>query len=55
MALAKLNAGTITLGMYLYGLSIGVPVETLYKVMTSPIAFRLAEITKGDVFNGESS
>lgn len=55
LALAKLNAGTITLGMYLYGLSIGVPVETLYKVMTSPIAFRLAEITKGDVFNGESS
>lgn len=55
LALAKLNAGTITLGMYLYGLAIGVPVETLYKVMTSPIAFRLAEITKGDVFNGESS
>lgn len=55
LALAKLNAGTITLGMYLYGLSIGIPVETLYKVMTSPIAFRLAEITKGDIFNGEPS
>ena len=54
LALSKLNAGTSTLGMYLYGLSLGVPVETLYKIMTSPLAIRLAELTRGDAFNGNS-
>lgn len=52
LALAKLNAGPETLGMYLYGLSLGVPVNTLFKIMTSPVAFRLAELAKGDLFNG---
>ena len=54
LALAKLNAGTQTLGMYLYGLSLGVPVNTLFKIMTSPFAFRLVELAKGDIFSGNS-
>lgn len=54
LALAKLNAGTQTLGMYLYGLSLGVPVDNLFKIMTSPLAFRLVELAKGDIFNGNS-
>lgn len=54
LALAKLNAGTQTLGMYLYGLSLGVPVDTLFKIMTSPFAFRLVELAKGDIFSGNS-
>lgn len=54
LALAKLNAGTQTLGMYLYGLSLGVPVDTLFKIMTSPFAFRLVELAKGDTFSGNS-
>lgn len=54
LALAKLNAGTQTLGMYLYGLSLGVPVDTLFKIMTSPLAFRLVELAKGDIFSGNS-
>lgn len=54
LVLAKINAGTSTMGMYLYGLSIGVPTDTLYKIMTSPLAFRLAELTKGDIFNKDS-
>jgi hypothetical protein len=52
--LAKINAGTSTIGMYLYGLSLGIPFDTLYKIMTSPLAFRLAELTKGDSFNNDS-
>ncbi len=54
LALAKLNAGTQTLSMYLYGLSLGVPVDTLFKIMTSPLAFRLVELAKGDIFSGNS-
>ena len=54
LALAKLNAGPETLGMYLYGLSLGIPVNTLFQVMTSPIAFRLTELAKGDLFNGNN-
>lgn len=54
LALAKLNAGTQTLGIYLYGLSLGVPVDTLFKIMTSPLAFRLVELAKGDIFSGNS-
>lgn len=54
LALAKLNAGTQTLGMYLYGLSLGVSVDTLFKIMTSPLAFRLVELAKGDIFSGNS-
>lgn len=54
LVLAKINAGTSSIGMYLYGLSIGIPFEQLYEVMTTPLAFRLTELTKGDSFNGDS-
>ena len=54
LVLAKINAGTASIGMYLYGLSIGIPFEQLYEVMTSPLAFRLSELTKGDSFNNDS-
>lgn len=53
LVLAKINAGTATIGMYLYGLSIGIPFEQLFQVMTSPLAFRLAELTKGNYFNND--
>ena len=51
LVLAKINAGIGTIGMYLYGLSIGMSFDSIYDIMTSPLAFRLAELTKGDVFN----
>ena len=54
LVLAKINAGTSTMGMYLYGLSMGIPTNTLYRIMSSPLAFRLAELTKGDIFNGDN-
>ena len=54
LVLAKINAGTSSIGMYLYGLSIGIPFEQLYEVMTTPLAFKLTELTKGDSFNGDS-
>lgn len=54
LILAKVNAGTATMGLYLYGLSIGVPIDELYRILTSPLAFRITELTKGDLFNGEA-
>lgn len=54
LILAKVNAGTATMGLYLYGLSIGVPIDELYRILTSPLAFRITELTKGDLFNGET-
>jgi hypothetical protein len=54
LILAKVNAGTSTMGLYLYGLAIGVPVDELYRILTSPLAFRITELTKGDSFNQES-
>ena len=54
LILAKVNAGTAIMGLYLYGLSIGVPINELYRILTSPLAFRITELTKGDLFNGET-
>lgn len=54
LILAKVNAGTAIMGLYLYGLSIGVPIDELYRILTSPLAFRITELTKGDLFNGET-
>lgn len=53
LVLAKINAGISTIGMYLYGLSLGMSFDSIYNIMTSKLAFRLAELTKGDVFNKE--
>jgi hypothetical protein len=53
LVLAKINANTATLGMYLYGLSLGVPFESLYKIMTSPLMWRLTELTQGNFFNND--
>lgn len=54
LVLDKINAGTATLGMYLYGLFIGVPFETLYKIIASPAGVRLHELTKGDYLNNDT-
>ena len=40
--------------MYLYGLSLGVSVDTLFNKMTSSLAFRLVELVKGDIFRANS-
>jgi len=38
LTLAKLNASTDILGLYLYGVSIGVPFENLVRIFTSNVA-----------------
>ena len=50
LTLAKINANTTTLGMYLYGASLGVPIETLVKIINSPLGIRLVELSQGNMF-----
>jgi hypothetical protein len=52
LVLDKINAGTATMGMYLYGMSLGISFETLYKIIASPFGRRITALTKGDMFNG---
>ncbi len=53
LVLDKINANTYTLGMYLYGLSLGVPFKTMYQIMTSDFALRITELVKGNIFNSK--
>ena len=52
LKLAKLNASTDILGLYLYGVSIGVPFENLVKIFTSNVADVLNQNLRGNIFNG---
>lgn len=52
LTLAKLNASTDILGLYLYGVSIGVPFENLVRIFTSNVADVLNQNLKGNIFNG---
>lgn len=51
LALAKLNCDANTMGMWLYGLTIGVPFRSINSIMTSRTGFKLSEMLHGNVFN----
>jgi len=53
LALAKLNAGTGTLGMYIYGLSIGVSFDNIFSILTSPVALEISKLIRGNLFTGD--
>ena len=48
-----LNAGTNMMNMYVYGLAIGIDIESLNRIMTSDIALEIASIANGDMYNRE--
>jgi hypothetical protein len=50
LTLSKLNATMNTLGMYLYGITIGMDVKTLIKHMTSDVGLIISEIINGNKF-----
>lgn len=50
--LSKLNASTDILGLYLYGVTIGVPFDNLVKIFTSNVADVLNQNLRGNIFNG---
>jgi len=52
LALAKLNCDTNTMGMWLFGMSLGVPLESMKNIMMSPTAFLISELASNDSFSG---
>lgn len=54
LALAKLNASDKTLGMYIYGLSIGMEFEDVASILMSPVGLTLTSVMEGNIFNNNS-
>lgn len=54
-SLGKLNAGTRTLGMYIYGIVIGMPFHDVADIMMSPAAVAINNLMDGNSFAGISS
>ena len=53
LALAKINSGPRLMGMYAYGMTLGVPVEQLVQIMNSTEGRILTEMTEGSQFNND--
>lgn len=52
LALSKLNAGTKMIGMYIYGLSIGMDFESVANILMSDVGSVIKGVLDGDVFIG---
>lgn len=58
LCLAKINAGTGMLGMYLYGAAIGMDFDIMNKIIASPLGFTVAKLLNSNEFaktRGKSS
>lgn len=55
LALAKINSGPKLMGMYVYGMTLGIPTKTLISIMTSPEGMILKEMLEGSHFNNDST
>lgn len=53
LALAKLNAGPATLGMYIFGTAVGIDFNTLADTMMSEEAFILSNAVNSNVYNND--
>ena len=53
LALAKINSGPKLMGMYVYGLTLGIPIETLVEIMKSEQGIILKEMTEGSQFSND--
>lgn len=52
LALSKLNAGTKTIGMYIYGISIGMDFRDVAKILMSDVGSIITTILDNDIFSG---
>lgn len=50
LALAKINAGTGMIGMYLYGAAIGMDFKVMNKIIASPLGFTVAKLLNSNEF-----
>jgi hypothetical protein len=53
LALAKINSGPKLMGLYIYGMSLGIPVKTLCDIINSDEGIILKELTEGSTFNND--
>ena len=53
LALSKLNASTKTIGMYIYGITIGMDFKDIAKILMSPTGSIVTSLLEGDVFTGK--
>ena len=53
LALSKLNASTKTIGMYIYGITIGIDFKDVAKILMSPTGSMVTSLLEGDVFTGK--
>lgn len=54
LALAKFNCTDNTMGMWLYGISLGIPASELMSIMTSPEALALTDELNSNIFIGKT-
>lgn len=54
LALAKLNASDKTLGLYIYGLSIGMEFEDVASILMSDVGVTLTSVMEGNAFNHDN-
>jgi hypothetical protein len=50
LCLAKINAGTNMMGMYLYGAAIGMDFEVLNQIIASPLGFTISKLLNNNEF-----
>lgn len=53
LSLGKINAGPAMLGMYAYGITLGIDVVTLAKIINSPQGRAISKVLSGNVFTGD--
>ena len=51
LTLSKLNAGTKMIGMYIYGISIGMDFRDIAKILMSDVGITIANLLNSDVFS----
>lgn len=51
LQLSKLNAGTATIGMYIYGITIGMDFNSIANILMSDVGKTITNIMRGNVFN----
>lgn len=55
LALAKINSGPKMMGLYAYGLTLGIPINDLVAIINSDEGRILTELTEGSYFNNDTT
>ena len=55
LALAKINSGPKMMGLYAYGLTLGIPIKELVSIINSEEGRILSSLTEGSYFNNDST